>query len=64
MQPPSTSEFDPQNRNEDVDCYVANLDELVKKFGGIAAEAKTPKQESLALCERSMSRHCLGLEVT
>ena len=27
------SDFDPQNRDENVDYYVAKLDELVKKFG-------------------------------
>jgi DNA polymerase, archaea type len=43
------SEFDPQNRDENVDYYVAKLDELVKKFRGLAdAAASTPKQESLA----------------
>ena len=42
------SDFDPQNRDENVDYYVAKLDELVKKFGGVTA-AKTAKQESLAL---------------
>jgi DNA polymerase, archaea type len=35
------SDFDPQNRDENVDYYVAKLDELVKKFGGVTApEAK------------------------
>jgi len=35
------SEFDPQNRDENVDYYVAKLDELVKKFAGVTApEAK------------------------
>jgi DNA polymerase, archaea type len=35
------SHFDPQNRDENVDYYVAKLDELVKKFANIApAEAK------------------------
>jgi len=35
------SDFDPQNRDENVDYYIAKLDELVKKFGGITApEAK------------------------
>jgi DNA polymerase, archaea type len=29
------SEFDPQNRDENIDYYVAKLDELVKKFGGV-----------------------------
>jgi DNA polymerase elongation subunit (family B) len=43
------SEFDPQNRDENVDYYVAKLDELVKKFSDLTATASTPKQESLAL---------------
>jgi DNA polymerase I len=43
------SEFDPQNRDENVDYYVAKLDELVKKFGGLTDAASAPKQESLAL---------------
>jgi len=43
------SEFDPQNRDESVDYYVAKLDELVKKFGGLTAAASPPRQESLAL---------------
>jgi DNA polymerase, archaea type len=44
------SEFDPQNRDENVDYYVAKLDELMKKFGGLtAAVGSTAKQESLAL---------------
>ena len=43
------SEFDPQNRDENVDYYVAKLDELVKKFSGLTAAASAPKQESLAL---------------
>src|SRR2546423_5768301 len=35
------SDFDPQNRDENVDYYVAKLDELVRKFAGITApEAK------------------------
>ena len=41
------SDFDPQNRDENVDYYVAKLDELVKKFANAApAEAK---QASLGL---------------
>jgi DNA polymerase elongation subunit (family B) len=41
------SAFDPQNRDENIDYYVAKLDELVKKFANIApAEAK---QETLLL---------------
>src|SRR6266498_99566 len=44
------SEFDPENRDENVDYYLAKLDELVKKFGGLAAAAgSTAKQEHLAL---------------
>jgi DNA polymerase I len=41
------SEFDPQNRDENSDYYVAKLNELVKKFSGITAEATSAKQESL-----------------
>jgi DNA polymerase elongation subunit (family B) len=43
------SEFDPQNRDENVDYYVAKLDELVKKFRSLTDVTSTPKQESLAL---------------
>jgi DNA polymerase I len=44
------SEFDPENRDENVDYYVAKLDDLMKKFGGLAAAAgSTAKQENLAL---------------
>src|SRR5437870_2781356 len=42
------SEFDPENRDENVDYYVAKLDDLMKKFSGITAVASAPKQESLA----------------
>jgi DNA polymerase I len=31
------SDFDPQNRDENVDYYVAKLDELMKKFAGVTA---------------------------
>src|SRR5947208_2961686 len=39
------SAFDPQNRDENVDYYVAKLDELVKKFGSTtpASEQETLK---------------------
>ncbi|MEY2564875.1 MAG: hypothetical protein QOH88_3068 [Verrucomicrobiota bacterium] len=40
-------DFDPQNRDENVDYYVAKLDELLKKFGGVTAPQA--KQESLLL---------------
>jgi len=44
------SEFDSENRDENIDYYVAKLDDLVKKFSGlIAATGSAPKQESLAL---------------
>src|SRR5437773_3591787 len=43
------SEFDPENRDENIDYYVAKLDDLVKKFSGlITAAGSAPKQESLA----------------
>ena len=29
------SDFDPQNRDENIDYYVAKLDELVKKFANV-----------------------------
>lgn len=40
------TDFDPQNRDENVDYYVAKLDDLVKKFGGLSSP---PQQETLAL---------------
>jgi DNA polymerase elongation subunit (family B) len=43
------SEFDPQNRDENVDYYIAKLDDLVKKFSSLTTTASPPKQESLAL---------------
>ena len=43
------SEFDPQKRDENVDYYVAKLDELVRKFSGLSAAVSAPTQESLAL---------------
>src|SRR5204862_4717445 len=43
-------EFDPQNRDENVDYYIAKLDELVKKFAGLmTTTGSIAKQESLAL---------------
>jgi len=45
------NEFDPQNRDENVDYYIAKLDELVKKFSNLITTASTPKQENLALYE-------------
>jgi DNA polymerase elongation subunit (family B) len=35
------SEFDPEKRDENVDYYVAKLDELVKKFRGRASRMNT-----------------------
>ena len=43
------SEFDPENRDENADYYVAKLDDLVKKFSGLTTAASAPKQEILAL---------------
>ena len=43
------SDFDPQNRDENVDYYVGKLGELVKKFGGVSAAKPDAKQASLAL---------------
>jgi DNA polymerase elongation subunit (family B) len=40
------SAFDPQNRDENIDYYVAKLEELVKKFADVTP---APKQESLLL---------------
>src|SRR5207248_7899488 len=40
------SDFDPQNRDENVDYYIAKLDELVKKF---SAMIPAPEQETLKL---------------
>jgi DNA polymerase I len=41
-----TSDFDPQNRDENIDYYVAKLNELVKKFGDLVP---APEQETLKL---------------
>jgi DNA polymerase, archaea type len=41
------SEFDPENRDENVEYYVAKLDDLMKKFRGLTDAASAPKQESL-----------------
>jgi len=43
------SAFDPLNRDENIDYYVAKLDELMKKFGGITADTSSAKQQSLEL---------------
>src|SRR5947209_3454026 len=44
------TDFDPQNRDENVDYYIAKLDELVKKFAGLmTTTGSIAKQESLAL---------------
>jgi DNA polymerase I len=40
------SAFDQQNRDENIDYYVAKLDELMKKFGDFAP---APSQQSLAI---------------
>jgi DNA polymerase I len=43
------SEFDPQNRDENVDYYVGKLDDLVKKFSSLTTTASAPQQETLEL---------------
>jgi DNA polymerase I len=43
------TEFDLENRDENVDYYVAKLEDLVKKFTSLTQTASAPKQESLAL---------------
>ena len=43
------SDFDPQNRDENIDYYVAKLDDLVKKFSGLTAVAPAAEQDVLAL---------------
>jgi DNA polymerase, archaea type len=44
------TDFDPQNRDENVDYYVAKLADLMKKFGPVtAASTSTAEQKSLAL---------------
>ena len=42
------SDFDPQNRDENVDYYVAKLDDLVKKFTDLK-ETSSKQQAALAL---------------
>jgi DNA polymerase, archaea type len=43
------ADFDPQARDENIDYYIAKLDELVKKFAGVTTETSTAKQASLEL---------------
>jgi DNA polymerase, archaea type len=43
------TEFDPENRDENVDYYMAKLDDLVKKFTSLSAAVSTSRQERLAL---------------
>jgi DNA polymerase, archaea type len=43
------SDFDPQNRDENVDYYVAKLDDLMKKFSNLTQTASASRQEHLAL---------------
>jgi DNA polymerase elongation subunit (family B) len=42
------SEFDPENRDENIDYYVAKLDELVKKFAELTGKPASA-QETLNL---------------
>src|SRR5438105_11075189 len=43
------SEYDSQKRDENIDYYVAKLDDLVKKFSGLTNPAATAQQETLAI---------------
>jgi DNA polymerase I len=43
------NEFDAENRDENIDYYLAKLDDLVKKFSGLITTTSTPKQGNLAL---------------
>jgi DNA polymerase elongation subunit (family B) len=43
------TEFDVENRDENVDYYLAKLDDLMKKFSGLITTTSTPEQENLAL---------------
>jgi DNA polymerase, archaea type len=43
------SDFDAENRDENIDYYLAKLDDLMKKFSGLITTTSTPKQENLAL---------------
>jgi DNA polymerase elongation subunit (family B) len=45
------TEFDPENRDENVDYYVGKLEDLMKKFRSLISTSSTPKQENLALYE-------------
>jgi DNA polymerase elongation subunit (family B) len=45
------SDFDAQNRDENIDYYLAKLDDLIKKFRGLITTTSTPKQENLAFNE-------------
>jgi len=45
------TDFDPENRDENVEYYIAKLEDLVKKFSSLITTASTPKQENLALDE-------------
>lgn len=44
------SNFDPQNRDENIDYYLAKLDELMKKFSGLTSTVlETSEQKTLVL---------------
>jgi DNA polymerase elongation subunit (family B) len=45
------SEFDPENRDENVDYYISKLEDLVTKFSTLITTPSTPTQENLALYE-------------
>ena len=39
------TDFDPRNRDENTDYYIAKLDDLVKKFAGVTAPTTTSRSE-------------------
>jgi DNA polymerase elongation subunit (family B) len=43
------SDFDAQNRDENIDYYLAKIDDLMKKFSALIGTTSMPKQEKLAL---------------
>ena len=48
------SDFDPQNRDENIDYYVAKLDELVKKFGERERRQRQPRNRKPGLLRSIM----------
>jgi len=45
----TASDFDPENRDENVDHYLGKLDDLMKKFSSLTTITPAAKQDVLAL---------------